>query len=470
MIGGSSPCRGEDNRRVIIMETATILIVDDDRTVCAALQLLLRRAGYRAEAVHLPREVAESVRRLRPDLLLLDMNFTIETSGRKGLELLRSLRADFPDLPVILMTGWATVQLAVEGMKAGARDFIAKPWDNRQMLASVETILALQRPAEGPTVPMPGFGGLIGRDPAFRALLATAQRVAATDAAVLITGESGTGKEMVAEAIHYESRRAGGPFIKVNLGGISDSLFESEMFGHKRGAFTDAIADRVGRFGLAHGGTIFLDEIGDLALSSQVKLLRVLQERTYEVLGSSRTERVDVRIISATNKPLDEMVRAGTFREDLLYRINLIELPLPPLRQRPGDIPLLADHFLQTLQRSYDRPRLRLTDDAINWLRQQTFAGNIRQLKNLLERTVLLAAGPHIGAAELALHYSEGGERGNDALPAVGEMSLEEIEIRAIKKALAFHDNQVAAAARSLGLTRSSLYRRLAKYGIDHDD
>ncbi|MCB0637744.1 MAG: sigma-54-dependent Fis family transcriptional regulator, partial [Lewinella sp.] len=337
----------------------TILIIDDDPAVGASLKLVLRRSGFQPEAVTRPGEALTTIDRLQPALVLLDMNYTVDTSGRQGMKLLREIRAAAPRLPVILMTGWATVQLAVEGMKAGARDFIAKPWDNKQLLASIRTILDLTAPATASTEAV-GFDHIVGEDLALREVLAMARRVAPTDASVLITGESGTGKELVAEAIHAESKRAEQAFVKVNLGGVPEALFESELFGHVQGAFTDARTDRKGRFTLAHGGTIFLDEIGDLPYSNQVKLLRVLQEKTFEVLGSSQPQRVDVRVISATNKDLKTLVREGSFREDLLYRINLIHLHLPPLRERPGDIPLLVEHFLTRLGEAYERPGLEL--------------------------------------------------------------------------------------------------------------
>jgi len=287
----------------------------------------------------------------------------------------------------------------------------------------------------------------------------------------LIMGESGTGKELIAEAIHKNSLRSNKPFIKVNLGGISTSLFESEMFGHVRGAFTDARIDRVGRFETANKGTIFLDEIGDLDAGSQVKLLRVLQDRTYEVLGSSRTKIVDVRVISATNRNLDEMVDKGTFREDLLYRINLITVKLPALRQRPKDIPLLVNVFINNLKEIYNRPTLTVTKDAMKWLQQLPLPGNIRQLKNLVERSVLVSRKDvlDVDAFRLQLELSPS-KKGSIQLPDVGVLTLDEIEVQMIKKALEHHQNKISKAAASLGLTRSSLYRRLEKYNIPYDE
>lgn len=444
-----------------------ILIIDDDEAVCGSLRVVLRRAGFRSESVQLPAIAMEKVQDLKPDLVLLDMNFTVDTSGRQGLKMLEKLMAYDAKLPVILMTGWATVQLAVEGMKLGARDFLAKPWENRQLLQSIRTILSLSA-AKSSEVKTTGFEHIIGEDSALHQMLEMARQVAPTNASVLITGESGTGKELIAEAIHAESERASAPFVKVNLGGIPESLFESELFGHVKGAFTDARADRQGRFSLADGGTIFLDEIGDLPLANQVKLLRVLQEQTFEVLGSSQQQRVDVRVLSATNKNLEELVRAGQFREDLLYRINLINLHLPPLRQRPGDIPLLVEHFLDRLEQTYNRTGLHLAGDAREWLKRQPFPGNIRQLKNVVERTVLLSKSPDLKADDFARHLRPAAGEQSKAWSPADDLTLEEMEVRAIKRALALHEHNITSAAKALGITRSALYRRLEKFGIEH--
>ncbi|MFK8105000.1 MAG: sigma-54-dependent transcriptional regulator [Saprospiraceae bacterium] len=455
---------------------ANILIVDDDLAVCSSITLLLKRAGFHCNSVNHPRDIESQIAAQQPDLILLDMNFTIDTSGKKGLATLRQVREQYPRIPVILMTGWATVQLAVEGMKIGAQDFLAKPWDNKQLLASVKTILALhQNDAKSTnrndTDNLNNFENLIGEDPKFKAILQVAQRVSKTNASVLIIGESGTGKELIAEAIHYESQRTDRPFVKVNLGGISASLFESEMFGHKKGAFTDAVADRQGRFEIADTGTIFLDEIGDLESSSQVKLLRVLQEQTFEVLGSSKSKKVDIRVISATNKDLEKMVSDGSFREDLYYRINLIKITIPPLRERRSDIPLLVNFFLNNLKLSYELPNLTISTQAMTWLSQQHFPGNIRQLQNLVERTVLMATNSQLELKDFQEHYRDRQLATQEVkLPNVGSISLEELEVKMIKKALSFHHNKISQVAKSLGITRSALYRRLQKYNIPYDD
>lgn len=453
-----------------------ILIVDDDSAVRASLALLLKKEGFTTHGVTNPMEALDFLRGNQPELVLLDMNFSLGTSGEEGLELLQSIRQRQPQTPVILITGWATVNLAVEGMKLGARDFINKPWDNEYLVQSIRTVLDLsqlqeQRVGRKKLDSQYDFGHIIGQDPAYLRVLETVGRVAATDASVLIMGESGTGKELIAEAVHQNSPRRTRPFVKVNLGGISSSLFESEMFGHVRGAYTDARSDRAGRFEMANTGTIFLDEIGDLDLSSQVKLLRVLQDRTYEVLGSSRTRKVDVRVISATNRPLEEMVAQGVFREDLFYRINLITIRLPPLRERPGDIPLLVEFFLDNLRQIYSRPQLQASLKAMDWLKGLPLPGNIRQLKNLVERAVLVSGRDQLDIADFEAQLVDSPRKlGNIELPAVGVMTLEEMEAEMIRKAMAHHRNHITRVAKSLGLTRSSLYRRLEKYGIPYED
>lgn len=403
------------------------------------------------------------------DLVLLDMNFTIDTSGTQGLKMLAKILQQHPNLPIILMTGWATVQLAVEGMKLGARDFVAKPWDNRALIASIKTILELS-PANTIATASQPFEGVITQSAVMQQLLETAQRVAKTEASVLITGESGTGKELVAEAIHAASLRSAGPMVAVNLGGVPESLFESEMFGHKAGAFTDARNDRKGRFEMAEGGTLFLDEVGDLTLPNQVKLLRVLQERRYERLGESHSRPTDIRVISATSRKLPQLVAAGAFREDLLYRINLIHLELPPLRERTGDIVLLARHFLQAAAGRYERPQLAFQSDALTWLSGQSFPGNIRQLQNLVERVAILSPQPEITASDLRVHYAGGVNTSSATASGTAGHTLAEIEERMIRAALLRHRNSITAAAKELGLTRAALYRRLEKYQIRYED
>ena len=453
-----------------------ILIIDDDIAVRTSLMLLLQGQGYEVMSEGEPKQAISLVKQRVPQLIILDLNFSIDTSGKEGMHLLAEIKKINPHIPVILITGWGTIELAVQGMKMGANDFLNKPWSNDHVIQSVKTILELkeQKPDKHSRKELDGlynFRHIIGEDEKMLDILETIGRVSGTEASILIMGESGTGKELIAEAIHQNSPRANKPFVKVNLGGISTSLFESEMFGHVRGAFTDARLDRTGRFEMAHKGTIFLDEIGDLEAASQVKLLRVLQDRTYEVLGSSRTKTVDVRVVCATNRNLDEMVERGTFREDLLYRINLITVKLPPLRERVSDIPRLVQFFMGNLREIYNRPDLDLTKDALKWLQQLPLPGNIRQLKNLVERSVLNSRKNILDVDDFKTQLQQSvGKKGNIQLPEVGSISLDDLEIRMIKQAMAFHRNKISRAAQALGITRSSLYRRLEKYNIPFDE
>ncbi|WP_373553111.1 sigma-54-dependent transcriptional regulator [Haliscomenobacter sp.] len=450
-----------------------ILLIDDDHAIQTSLSLLFQQEGFKVHAASSPREALAFLEKNSPRLAILDMNFSIETVGTEGLDTLRRIKAIQPQLPVILLTGWGSIELAVEGMKIGAADFMTKPWQNEALLQAVRTILNLaqskpQSPNRKRLDEQFHFENIVGEDPHLLELLESIGRVAPTDAPVLITGESGAGKELIAEAVHLNSKRSKAPFVKVNLGGISSSLFESELFGHVRGAFTDAKTDRIGRFEMAHKGSIFLDEIGDLDLASQVKLLRVLQDRTFEPLGSSRSKTVDVRIVCATNRNLEEMVAQGTFREDLFYRINLITVKLPALRERPGDIPALVNFFVNNLKTLYNRPNLYVNKEAQQWLKNLTLPGNIRQLKNLVERSVLLSTSDELGVTDFQknLPPAGSGQKGSAKFPEVGSMTLEEMELEMIKRALAFHQNKLSKVARSLGITRFALYRRLEKYGI----
>jgi DNA-binding NtrC family response regulator len=455
---------------------AAILVVDDDPTVNQSLALLLEEAGFAVRTESTPAAAQAAVAEDRAlAAVVQDLNFTRDTSGREGLALLRELRVARPDLPVVLLTAWGTIDLAVEGMKAGAADFLTKPWDNRRLLQTLETALALAAEEEprGPAASRADLerrldlAGVIGEDPVFLRVLELVARVAPTDASVLLLGESGTGKEVIAELIHRNSRRRDGPFVPVNLGGISSTLFESEMFGHVRGAFTDARADRQGRFDAAEGGTLFLDEVGEVDASSQVKLLRVLQDRSYEALGSSRTRTADVRLISATNADLSALVAQGRFREDLLYRLNLIAIRLPALRERPADVPRLARHFLERACRVHGR-EARLADDAVRWLRAQPWPGNVRELEQTVQRAVLILEAPEIRARDLEslVQPASGAGGGEGTLPPPGAMTLDEIERAMIEKALARFDGHITRAAEALGLTRQTLYRRMEKHGL----
>ena len=445
-----------------------LLIIDDDSGVRSSLSFMLKRAGYQVIAVTGPREAMEVVRSEAPSLILMDMNFTLSTSGEEGLTLLKQVKVFRSDVPVILMTAWGSIQLAVQGMQAGAFDFITKPWNNAALLQRIET--ALELTATPKDTPQEQSGTLnrnhiIGKSRGLMEVLNTVARIAPTNASVLITGESGTGKELIAEAIHINSQRVRQPFVKVNLGGISQSLFESEMFGHKKGAFTDATADRMGRFEMANKGTIFLDEIGDLDPSCQVKLLRVLQDQTFEVLGDSRPRKTDIRVVSATNADLSKMVSEHTFREDLFYRINLITVKLPALRERREDIPLLARHFADRQAEINNLPRTEFSSDALNFLSRLPFPGNIRELKNLVERTILVSGKEVLDAIDFENQYQRHDESVATSSSFAG-MTLDEIEKQTILQALERYKGNLSQVATALGISRAALYRRLEKYDI----
>ena len=448
-----------------------ILIIDDDSAVRSSLSFMLKRAGYEAQVVPGPREAIEVVRTVAPDLILMDMNFTLSTTGEEGLTLLKQVKVFRPDTPVILMTAWGSIQLAVQGMQAGAFDFIPKPWNNAALLQRIETALELSTaPKETTQEQNDAFNRnhIIGRSQGLTDVLNTIARIAKTNASVLITGESGTGKELIAEAIHINSQRAKHPFVKVNLGGISQSLFESEMFGHKKGAFTDVSADRTGRFEMADKGTIFLDEIGDLDLSCQVKLLRVLQDQTFEVLGDSRPRKTDIRVVSATNADLRKMVNERTFREDLFYRINLITVKLPALRERREDIPLLVRHFADRQAETNGLPRTEFSADAMQFLSRLPYPGNIRELKNLVERTILVSGKPTLDASDFDAQYiRHNDQKAAESTSFIG-MTLDEIERQTILHALERHKGNLSQVAMALGISRAALYRRLEKHNINY--
>ncbi|MCB9474891.1 MAG: sigma-54-dependent Fis family transcriptional regulator [Candidatus Delongbacteria bacterium] len=455
---------------------ARILIVDDDAAVCSSLGLLLKQSGYRVSTAATPGEALEAIASQPPDCVIQDMNFSRRTDGEEGIALLARTLERQPGLPVILITAWASVSMAVQGIKAGAADFITKPWSHEQVRQSVATALGLKdwrNPASSTRSPSRAqldaagdFSMVVGEDPALLALLDIVARTAHTEASVLITGESGSGKEVIADAIRRNSARRDGPMVKVNLGGLSGPLFDSELFGHVRGAFTDARSEREGRFERAQGGTIFLDEIGDLDAACQVKLLRVLQDRSYEKLGSSTPLPLDVRVISATNRDLGREIAEGRFREDLFFRLNLIPLRLPPLRERPADIEALARHFLQELAGRYPRVDTVLDPSAQGWLRTRLWPGNVRQLRQTIERAVLLADGTRITGEALSRAESlmPGGHQ--DSAPGSEARTLEDMEQRMIREAIRRHAGNLSQVAQELGITRSSLYRRLEKYGL----
>lgn len=447
-----------------------VLIIDDDSVVRSSLSFMLKRAGYEVQVVPGPREAMDIVRSVAPSLILMDMNFTLSTTGEEGLTLLKQVKIFRPDTPVILMTAWGSIQLAVQGMQAGAFDFITKPWNNAALLQRIETALALAGTSKEATKEQnDAFDRkhIIGSSQGLMEVLNTIARIAKTNASVLITGESGTGKELIAEAIHINSQRAKNPFVKVNLGGISQSLFESEMFGHKKGAFTDASADRVGRFEMANKGTIFLDEIGDLDLSCQVKLLRVLQDQTFEVLGDSHPRKTDIRVVSATNADLRKMVSERTFREDLFYRINLITVKLPALRERREDIPLLARHFADCQAETNGLAHTDFSADALQFLSRLPYPGNIRELKNLVERTILVSGKTVLDASDFDAQYIRHDDRKVAENASLAGMTLDEIERQTILQALERYNGNLSQVATALGISRAALYRRLEKYNIN---
>ena len=447
-----------------------ILVIDDDSAIRTSLSFMLKRAKYDVQAVSSPKEAIAIVRSVAPELILMDMNFSLTTTGDEGITLLKQVKIFQPETPVILMTAWGSIQLAVKGMQAGAFDFITKPWNNAALMHQIETALALNNKKKEEELKKEEEGKfdrshIVGKSKALMDVLATIERISKTNASVLITGESGTGKELIAEAVHRNSPRAKKPFVKVNLGGISQSLFESEMFGHKKGAFTDASSDRVGRFELADKGTIFLDEIGDLDLSCQVKLLRVLQEQTFEVLGDSRPRKVDIRVVSATNADLRQMVQEHTFREDLFYRINLITVHLPALRERRDDIPLLARHFADQQCQQNGLPKVDFTPEAMKYLQSLPYPGNIRELKNLVERTLLVSGKETLDVDDFKAQNPHSAE----ATPSqsLDNLTLDELERQRILLALEQYGNNLTQVATSLGLSRPALYRRLEKHNIN---
>jgi len=446
-----------------------ILIADDQTDVLEALRLLLKGEGYQIEAVTSPSAVVSALETRDFDVVLMDLNYTRDTtSGQEGLDLLSRIRAIDAVLPIIVMTAWGTVGLAVEAMRGGARDFVQKPWDNDRLRTIVKTQIdlsnairrGLRLEAENRLLRAEGVPALIAESPSMQPVLQMISRVGPSDANVLITGEPGTGKEVVAKTLFAISSRCAKPMVTVNAGGLAEGIFESELFGHVKGAFTDAKADRVGRFELADGGTLFLDEIANVPLNLQAKMLRVLEVGEMERVGSSKTKRVDVRVISATNAHLDEEVQAGRFRQDLLFRLNTIEIHLPPLRERREDIPLLGEHFLATHAQRYRKRIGGFDRAALQLMLEHPWQGNVRELNHVIERAVLMAQDSQIKPVDLALRS------GREGSPRMEDMSIEEVEAFLIKKALARHNGNVSHAANALGLSRSALYRRLQRYGL----
>jgi DNA-binding NtrC family response regulator len=447
---------------------ARILVADDQQDVLEAMRMLLKGEGYQVETVKTPAGVLKALESRDFDLLIMDLNYARDTtSGQEGLELLAKVQILDSTLPIVVITAWASVDVAVEAMRRGARDFVTKPWDNERMLAIVRNQVDLAsavrkyKRLEQENQLLRGKTGpnLIADSPAMRPVLDLISRVGPSDANILITGENGTGKGVVAAALHAVSARAAKSLITVNMGGLPEGIFESELFGHVKGAFTDAKTDRAGRFELADGGTLFMDEIGNIPLSQQNKLLRTLETGEFERVGSSRTQKVNVRIVSATNADPNAEVAAGRFRQDLLFRLNTIEIHLPPLRERPEDIPLLAMHFLKEHVNHYRKPITGFDDAAIEALKSNRWPGNVRQLDHSVERAVLMCQGKAIRAQDLGLQAGESAAR-------IDDMSLEEVEAFLIKKALARNEGNARKAAEALGLSRSAFYRRIERYGL----
>src|SRR6266702_673426 len=445
-----------------------ILIADDQRDVLEALRILLKGEGYQTEAVTSLAGIFHALEKKEYALLLMDLNYTRDTtSGQEGLSAIPKIQEIDKTLPIVVMTAWATIELAVDAMKRGAREFVTKPWDNQRLLAIVRTqielasALRLERKLEAENEMLRGtMPDLIAQSPAMRPVIEMISRVAPSDANVLITGENGTGKSLIAQAIHALSPRSGRTMITVNMGGLSETLFESELFGHVKGAFTDAKTDRAGRFELADESSLFMDEIANIPLNQQPKLLRVIETGEVERVGSSKTLHANVRIVSATNSNLADEVAAGRFRQDLLFRLNTIEIALPPLRDRREDIMPLANNFLSQHAQRYRKELIGFDEMARDRLLQQSFPGNVRELDHVIERAVLMSRGSHLKAADLGL-TSGGGES-----KTLEDMSLEEVEAFLIKKALARNNGNARKAAEALGLSRSAFYRRLQQYGL----
>lgn len=446
-----------------------VLAADDQQHILEAIELLLRPQGYQVDTARSPALVREALLASSYDALLIDLNYSRDTtSGTEGLDLISEIVALDNGIPIIVMTAWGNVELAVEAMRRGARDFVQKPWDNERLLVILRTQVELRRAlqqaerleAENRLLRAEGRPEFIANAPAMQPVLETIARVGPSDANVLITGEHGTGKEVVAQSLHSTSTRASRPLIAVNTGALSEGLFESELFGHVKGAFTDARADRIGRFELADHGTLFLDEIGNVPFRQQAKLLRVLESGEIERVGSSRSRHVDVRVISATNTDLRAACAAGQFREDLLFRLNTVEIRLPALRDRREDIPSLAGHFLARYAGRYRRPIHGLDAAALQALMQYSWPGNVRELEHAMERAVLMCRTNEIRQADLGLSALRAQDQNLE------DLSLEDVESVLIRKALQRFQGNVSHAAEALGLSRGALYRRMEKYGL----
>ncbi len=453
----------------IVPSQMRILIADDQPDVLEALRMVLKREGYKIESAESPQQAVQAIENRDYDAAIIDLNYSRDTtSGQEGLELLQKIQAIDSMLPVVVMTAWSSVDIAVEAMRRGARDFVQKPWENERLAAIVRTQLELSQAirrgqrleAENQLLRGENLPTMITQDAKMQPVLDLIARVGPSDANVLITGEPGSGKEVVARTLHAVSTRASKPMVTLNAGGLAEGVFESELFGHVKGAFTDAKMDRVGRFELADTGTLFLDEIANVPMNLQAKLLRVLEIGEMERVGSSKTKKVDVRVISATNANLTDEVQNGRFRQDLLFRLNTIEIHIPPLRERREDIPPLANHFLATHARRYRKNITGFDHNALQAMYEHPWQGNVRELNHVVERAVLMAQSNCIKASDLALRSASMGS------PRLEDMSLEDVEEFLIKKALGRYGGNVSHAASALGLSRSALYRRLQRFGL----
>ncbi len=453
---------------------ATVLVVDDEEDILLSLKMLLKKKVKRIFTESNPYHIPRLLRQHKPDLVLLDMNFRKgATQGKEGLSWLAKIKELNNDTQVIVITAHGDIDIAVSALKQGAADFIEKPWRNEKLLATVQSALKISqsqkeiRQLQNTRQILKDqlnqlSGEMIGQSASMQKVYNSIDKVAVTDANVLILGENGTGKEMVARAIHQKSARSKEVFIKVDLGAIPESLFESEMFGHRKGAFTDAKEDRVGRFQAAHGGTLFLDEIGNLSLTSQAKLLSVIQNRYVIPVGSNDPVSIDIRLICATNMPLAEMVNNQTFRQDLLYRINTVEIKVPPLRERIGDISLLSTYFLEQFSRKYNRTGMRISNEGMKQLELHDWKGNIRELRHLLERAVIMTDKQELTPDDFSfnLKHKESNDIDNNPL------NIEKMERKLVLRALQLHKGNITKAAEELGLTRAALYRRLEKFNL----
>jgi DNA-binding NtrC family response regulator len=452
------------------MSALPILVADDQKDVLDALKLLLKGEGFGCVLVQSPDAALEALKKQAFAMVLLDLNYTRDTtSGAEGMDLLQKIRTHDAEIPAVVMTAWGTVDIAVQAMRFGANDFIEKPWDNHRLMTIIQSQIQLgdakrkAKKLERENEILRGDDAeFIAKSPSMKQVLEIVTRVAPSDANVLLTGENGTGKSMLAQLIHARSARSNKAFVKVNMGAIPDTLFESEMFGHVRGAFTDAKGDRLGRFELAEGGSLFLDEVTNMNLAQQAKLLRVLEEREYEKVGSSRTQKADIRLVSATNAELERAVGAGQFRQDLLFRLNTVEICLPPLRERREDIVPMAESYLTAHARRYNKLGLGLEQSAIDAMLRYHWPGNVRELNHVLERAVLLCAGSHIASGDLQI------QAGSAPPPAkvLDHMTLEDAEQLLVRQALERYNGNILQTAEHLGLSRSALYRRLEKFGM----